>query len=240
MLIKEMIDVDNDVYDILTRSVRECYVPATKWLDYISRFETCGTFEFRYTSDAYESMKRMYVLPYPFKNPAVVEYIMRTKRVTITPEDSISIKAIIDERVQRYVDNAIHDDWLAYLDSNPDYGVVLHTISGRNFPFQYSKVSGFTFITASEAMIAGEIFGRSNGNIVAPGTNMASTGKYPLDSYFMYYAPQYIDKDGDCFFKFGTYNMTTEYCTHTAEHIRETEDYMNDMFASHSKCIIVT
>lgn len=232
--------MDYDVYDILTRSVRECYVPATKWLDYVSRFESCGGFNLTYTPEAYANMKRKYVIPYPYKTPAVVEYIMRTNIVNITQDDVDTIKSIVDERVNRYIENAIHDDWLTFLDSNPDYGVILHTISGRYFPFQYSKVSGFVYITASEAMMAAEIFSRSNGNIVARSANGASTGKYPADSYFMFYTPRYIDADGDCFNTPGLYGSTTEHCTHAGSQIRETQDYMNDMFTEHSKCIIVT
>jgi len=240
--------IDYEDYEILTLSMREFYVPAAEWFKYVIRFETCALYTCGCNETLMERYKDKYMVPYPYKTKIVDEYLNQMKREgrydSFNDDDVARCKQMLDQRIDRYLMNSVHEDVIAYIDHNYDYGVVIHSISGKYYPFQYSATSGFSFTVGAITGMAGEMKDVYLKKHRCRRPEMINQfDKIISDNrgrFFLMYTPEYKDKSGDEFFDPGHYGDATACSPLSLPQVKETIDYMNVMYAEHAKCLVIT
>ncbi|MCM1295051.1 MAG: hypothetical protein NC311_05870 [Muribaculaceae bacterium] len=229
--------------------MRECYIPATKWLRYVEKFETNRYYTCHYGPEIIEQYKDRYVVPYPFKVPIWVGYVQEMgyagrSDAEFNGDDMAKCVTRIDGRIERYLTNSVHEDVIAYIDRNSDYGVVIHSVSGRYYPFQYSATLGFSYTVGSLTGLADEMKTFYVNNRPTNWTKkIDQMNKLIVDGhgkFYMTYTPVYRYPDGDDFFNPGYHGDATEYSPLSISQVKDTRDYMNDMYAEHAKCLVIT
>lgn len=250
---------DLEDYNILTMSMREHYVPAWQWMKHVEELESNARYTYTYNEETYEKLRGRYMLPYPFKRSYYYEYLQAMSRnnrkmSSFNEDDKAACKEAIDARMVRYLENAVSDVVFAWIDGNSDYGVVLHSTTGRYFPFQYSATDGFCFTCMSATGILSEVSEdlkkvakhqaavNRNAALTMANRAVALQNKIPENHgrFYLTYAVQYKHPDGDDFFTPGVYGNPTELTTLDISQVQATRDYMQEMYRNHAKTLIVT
>lgn len=248
---------DREEYDILTLSMREFYVPAREWLQQVEQFESCMYYDYHFKPELYNQSDRMYIAPYPYKQPYWATYIQTMNRAGnrmdgFTERDCSNCYEGLADRIDRFIHRAVNEDVISLIDSNWDYGVIVHSISANYFPFQYSKIEGFSFIyTAAHNAICSVAAAlerkptvERNGKVDISHRIRAGELRQLAAAYsnkcLMAYVPEYKDPDGDYFFYSGSYGNPTEVHPLDIQQGLETKEYIREMFNAHAKVLCVT
>ena len=168
--------MDNDNYDryeLLSKSLREHLVPVDRLFQYVQELECIGKLEMhRNITDSEGSpTNRIWVIPYAYKVPACVEVIRdkNPKKTTITMDDIDNMDAddialwskLIQMRLNPYIASSISEEALQIIDSNREYGVILHMASGEMEIFNYTDLVRVEVGTISAAILF-SLVSRSN------------------------------------------------------------------------------
>ena len=156
-------DTNKEYLDLSTRSLREHLIPAPEWFDNFRKLECSGPVQILLAPEADEKLSEYWLAPYPFACPIYARYLSEKfpNKAYVGPdelrmlsiEDYQAMVRLIETRVESFVRSMIHEEALAMLDSNHDYGVLIHGTTGRIRPFVYSDLHHIEFVNIP---VAGE------------------------------------------------------------------------------------
>lgn len=230
-------------YDTVTMSMREHVVPmSTVWADQIKQLESCPWFDFELSSTFKQEAKEFYTTPYSYNNPVWVRYLDIIRAGRFTDKEMCRVAATIKkERIHPHYDNAIPDEYVAYLDNNYDIGVIIYAKSGYIVPFEYHHVDGFEF-AAIPAEIPLQL--KMKQENVKPGDTAYEIYMRELDErkekFGLEYTIKYKTDRGDKFFSPGDRFIAFQHTPYvTSSDVVTTIEYMQLMFEAHAKCIVL-
>lgn len=232
-----------DAYECITISLRELLVPmATTWAIQFNRLESNPLVDYAVARELLTELKEMYTVPYPYKNGYWMEYLTR-KYGTCDPNkmsaaDEKAIKTGVQERLDLALTTAISDSMIAEVDSNYDIGCIAYRRTGIIVPFDYSKVTGISFMATPAVLNL-----RLEMQKYKPGSKRYNEILCQLSEAEDYadlkYSFDYNNTEGDKYYKPG--RTFDAFPGHYARimNVDPTIEYMQTAFSEHSKCIIL-
>ena len=151
---------------------------------------------------------------------------------------------IINGRMHTFMVNAISDETLGWLDSNPDFGIIAHSTTGRLFPFDYSKVTGISLCTVPN-LVETALFDRYRDHIsddedreLVDASILALNSQ--LDRNTMIITMDYPEgTDGDVFGPANRCSVATTRDWLDVDEVEEVKTYLTNMYQKHAKVMVI-
>ena len=244
-----------DGHIAITQSLRENLIPMSRWFQSVNDVEAKGPVQLVHILDNHSlnSLAFTYTVPYPYKTPVYAEMIRQkykdqnqidlNKVNEFTENDYNAWFQYLNARIVPFIERKVHDDFISYIDSNYDLGVILHRTQGIIFPFSYADVEAFQIYSVPVAFTFMILKYANKISEIAPNQQeylrILSTLYANRDKYDMWYAPQYRTEHGDEFFDPGAMNCITSVMSYNAQDTSDITNYILTMFNRHAKCLII-
>lgn len=247
------------IFEMRTESIRENMVPAAKWFNDFKAIEARGFPQGKmpitlYIPQATKSwLDHRWSLPYPFGRSVFEGMLMlnfpgRTmvnvnEVLALGPEKLYMYQMTLQDRIEGFMNNTITEEYLSFLDSNEDFGVMLQTTNGNLVPFEYTELDHVELVNipvAAEINIAA-FAGREKINLTDPELDMSLQSMFERQNECNAWLRMYFkDPEGDFFNKAQNHIVdinVTQRLTMDAPSLYEMFDYVKNMIKNRAKVI---
>ena len=138
------------LHDNIRKSIREHLIRGDMWFEHVKRLETGGPLRFELAGDV-NSLQYMWMVDYPYDVPLYKllfgrDFNPNTPIVQMTSDQLMAWSRAISMRTTPFINYALSEDDLVWLDDNYIYGAILHKTTGVIIPFDYTRVNNIQFV----------------------------------------------------------------------------------------------
>ena len=144
-----ILGIPKKYYDLAYSSLRENLIPMEAGIKQIEEMESGGPFHLSIDPEIPEmKMHQLYMVPYVAEIPMWKAMFLGdessdTSVIEVNEGDEARWMENVKRRITPFMKCALHTNLVSKIDSNFDYGCIIHMLSGRVYPFDYSKVKCF-------------------------------------------------------------------------------------------------
>lgn len=239
-----------EVYEISRVSLRENLVPLSKFYEQVKSVES-APFICLHTDDDGLDVTDRWVCPYPYTEPAWVTILRQQNQSYGVPSAVHLTRDILDAavkqismRTEAHVLNSIPGDYLAAIDEDYDTGVILHRLTGRIVPFDYSEVTGWniTRLASNVLILIGAQHDVNNGRTFGPEdiTAIREQVRERNGTFEMWIEPLYRTEQCDRWHAIPFVDTVTDRLSIGANDSNQLVEYLRVMTDQHAKVLHMT